>query len=153
MRPFIRKISNGSLVEDLASGELCIVIASNGDALQAQERLRIAGSDARVQYSIPREGAVLWFDTAAIPADAPHPANAHRFIDFLLDAAIAAQNSNAIHFPNGNAASQPQVAPELQNASSFPGPELGARLIPERAKSEEYVRLRTRAWTRFRTGQ
>lgn len=95
----------------------------------------------------------MWFDVAAIPADAPHPDNAHRLIDFLMEPAIAAENSNAIRFPNGNAAAQPMLQPELTNASIFPSRELAARLIPERAKSEAYVRLRTRVWTRFRTGQ
>ena len=95
----------------------------------------------------------MWFDVAAILADAPHPGNAHKFIDFLMDPAIAAENSNAIHFPNGNAAAQKWMAPELTNAVTFPGPELASKLIPERAKKEEYGRLRTRMWTRFRTGQ
>jgi putrescine transport system substrate-binding protein len=153
VRPYIRKVSSGSLVDDLATGELCVIIASNGDAMQAQERTRIAGNGEQVRYSIPREGAVMWFDVAAVLADAPHPGNAHRFIDFLMDPAIAAENSNAIHFPNGNAASQPLTAPELTNTAIFPKQELASRLIPERAKSEEYVRLRTRMWTRFRTGQ
>jgi putrescine transport system substrate-binding protein len=152
-RPYIRKISSGSLVDDLSTGELCIIVASNGDALMAQERARIAANGMRIRYSIPKEGAVMWFDVAAIPADAPHPGNAHRLIDFLMDPAIAAENSNAIHFPNCNAAAQPLLQPELTNASNFPSPELAARLIPERAKSEAYVRLRTRMWTRFRTGQ
>ena len=153
VRKSIRKISTGSLVDDLASGELCLIIASNGDALQAQERTRIAANGRQIRYSIPREGAVMWFDVAAIPADAPHPGNAHRFINFLMDPAVAAQNSNAIRFPNGNLASQPQVQPELRNAAIFPTAEQAARLIPELAKSRQYVRLRTRMWTRFRTGQ
>jgi putrescine transport system substrate-binding protein len=153
VRPYIRKISGGSLVDDLSTGELCIIIASNGDAMQAQERARIAANGMRVRYSIPREGAVMWFDVAAIPTDAPHPGNAHRLLDFLMDPAIAAENSNAIHFPNGNAASQPMLQPELTNKAIFPAGDLATRLIPERAKSEEYVRLRTRAWTRFRTGK
>jgi putrescine transport system substrate-binding protein len=153
VRPYIRKISSGSLVDGLSSGELCLIIASNGDAMQVQERVRIAANGIRVRYSIPREGAVMWFDVAAILADAPHPGNAHRFIDFLMDPAIAAENSNAIHYPNGNAASQSMLQPELTNAAIFPSPELAARLIPERANSEQYVRLRTRVWTRFRTGE
>jgi len=153
VRPYIRKVSSGSLVDDLSTGELCLIVASNGDAMQAQERTRIAANGIQVRFSIPKEGAVMWFDAAAIPTDAPHPENAHRLIDFLMDAAIAAENSNAIHFPNGNAASQPRLQPELTNASIFPTGELAARLIPERAKSESYVRLRTRMWTRFRTGQ
>jgi putrescine transport system substrate-binding protein len=121
--------------------------------MQAQERTRIAGNGEQVRYSIPREGAVMWFDVAAVLADAPHPGNAHRFINFLMDPAIAAENSNAIHFPNGNAAAQSALQPELTNTAIFPGQELASRLIPERAKSEGYVRLRTRMWTRFRTGQ
>jgi putrescine transport system substrate-binding protein len=153
VRSSIRKITTGSLVDDLASGELCLIIASNGDAMQAQERVRIAGNGRTVRYSIPREGAVMWFDVAAIPADAPHPANAHRFIDFLLEAAVAAQNSNSIRFPNGNLAAQARVRPELRNAAIFPKGEVAARLIPELAKSPQYVRARTRLWTQFRTGQ
>ena len=153
VRPYIRKISDGSLVDDLSTGELCIIIASNGDAMQAQERARIAANGIRVRYSIPREGAVMWFDVAAIPTDAPHPGNAHRLLDFLMDPAIAAENSNAIHFPNGNAASQAMLQPELTNKAIFPADDRATRLIPERAKSEEYVRLRTRVWTRFRTGK
>jgi putrescine transport system substrate-binding protein len=153
VRPYIRKISSGSLVDDLATGELCIIIASNGDAMQAQERTRIAANGIQVRYSIPKEGAVMWFDVAAIPADAPHPGNAYKLINFLMDPAIAAENSNAIHFPNGNAASQSMLQPELANAAILPTGELAARLFPERAKSEAYVRLRTRMWTRFRTGQ
>ncbi len=153
VRPYIRKIGSSSLVDDLASGELCLIIASNGDAMQAQERARIAGKGQEVRYTIPREGAVMWFDVAAIPSDAPHPGNAHRFINFLLDARVAAENSNAIHFPNGNLAAQSRVQPQLSNAAIFPTGELASRLIPELAKSEGYVRLRTRMWTHFRTGE
>ena len=153
VRPYIRKIGSGSLVDDLATGELCIIIASNGDAMQAQERARTAANGAQIRYSIPREGAVMWFDVAAIPVDAPHPGNAHLLIDFLMDPAIAAENSNAIRFPNGNADAQPQLQPDLANAAIFPSDDRASRLIPERAKSEAYVRLRTRVWTRFRTGQ
>jgi putrescine transport system substrate-binding protein len=153
VRPYIRKISTGSLVDDLSNGELCLIIASNGDAMQAQERTRIAANGIQVRYSIPREGAVMWFDAAAIPADAPHPRNAHLFIDFLLDPTIAARNSNTVRFPNGNAASQPLLPAELTNAAIFPTDERARHLIPERAKSEAYGRLQTRAWTRFRTGK
>jgi len=41
----------------------------------------------------------------------------------------------------------------VDDLAIFPGPQLASRLIPERAKSEDYVRRRTRMWTRFRTGQ
>jgi putrescine transport system substrate-binding protein len=153
VRPYIRKIGSDSLVAQLAEGDLCLIIASNGDALQVQERVRIAGSNRAIGYSIPREGAVMWIDTAAIVADAPHPDNASRFVNFLMDAQVAAQNANAIHFPNGNAASQPLVQAQLTNAAIYPHGAQAARLIPERLGSDAFVRLRTRMWTRFRTGK
>jgi putrescine transport system substrate-binding protein len=153
VRPYIRKIGTDSLVAQLAEGDLCLIIASNGDALQVRERVRIAGSSRSIGYSIPREGAVMWIDTAAIVADAPHPANALRFINFLMDAKVAAANADAIHFPNGNAASQPLVQAALANAVIYPRGAQAARLIPERLGSDAFVRLRTRMWTRFRTGQ
>jgi putrescine transport system substrate-binding protein len=152
VRPYIRKIGSDSLVAQLAEGDLCLIIASNGDAQQVKERVRIAGSSRVIGYSIPREGAVMWIDTAAIVADAPHPDNARRFINFLMDAGVAAQNANAIHFPNGNAASQPLVQAQLTNAAIYPRGAQAARLIPERLGSDTFVRLRTRMWTRFRTG-
>jgi putrescine transport system substrate-binding protein len=153
VRPYIRKIGTDSLVAQLAEGDLCLIIASNGDAEQVRERLRIAGASRSIGYSIPREGAVMWIDTAAIVADAPHPDNARRFINFLMDAKVAAANTNAINFPNGNAASQPLVQARLTNAAIYPHDALAARLIPERLGSDAFVRLRTRMWTRFRTGK
>jgi putrescine transport system substrate-binding protein len=96
---------------------------------------------------------VMWIDTAAIVADAPHPDNASRFVNFLMYAQVAAQNANAIHFPNGNAASQPLVQAQLTNAAIYPHGAQAARLIPERLGSDAFVRLRTRMWTRFRTGK
>jgi len=152
VRPYIRRIGSDSLVAELAEGDLCLIIASSGDALQARERLRIAGSGRTVGFSIPREGAVMWIDAAAIVADAPHRDDALRFIEFLMDAKVAAQNANAIQFPNGNAASQRWVQPQLANATIYPRGVQARRLFPERLGSDAFVRARTRMWTRFRTG-
>jgi len=153
IRPYIRKITVDSLVQDLATGELCLVIASNGDALQARERARAVGKPREIGFTSPREGAVLWFDVAAILADAAHPREAHQFLDFLLEEGVAATNSNTIGFPNGNQAAQPQLRPELRNAQAYPDAARAASLFPETAKSDAYVRLRTRTWTRFRTAR
>ena len=99
------------------------------------------------------DSGLSWIDTAAIVADAPHPDNARRFVNFLMDAKVAAENSNAIHFPNGNAAAQSLTQEPLTNAAIYPRGAQAERLIPERLGSDAFVRLRTRMWTRFRTGQ
>ena len=40
---------------------------------------------------IPKEGSSLFLDSLAIPAGAPHPELAHAFIDFTMEAEIAAE--------------------------------------------------------------
>ena len=58
-----------------------------------------------VAYNAPKEGALMWFDMMAIPADAPNPEGAHKFLDFILDAENMAAASNYVYFANGNKAS------------------------------------------------
>lgn len=154
IRPYIRTIHSSQYIEDLANGEICIAVGYSGDILQAQDRAEEAGKDADIRYSIPREGALMWFDTLAIPADAPHPGNAHAFIDYLLRPEVAAANSNFVYYANANAAATALIDAELRDDPGiYPTPEVKERLQPNLAKSAEYTRLLNRSWTRFTTGQ
>ena len=74
----------------------------SGDIKQAHDRAKEAGKGIDIIYSIPKEGAIVNFDMLAIPADAPHPQNAHLFINYLLRPEVAAQNSNLIKYANGD---------------------------------------------------
>jgi hypothetical protein len=80
-----------------------------------------------VTYSIPKEGAVIWLDNFAIPADAPHVDNAHAFINFMLRPDIAARNSNYVFYANGNKASQEQIDEEVINDPAIYPPRRGRR--------------------------
>jgi putrescine transport system substrate-binding protein len=154
IRPYIRSIHSSQYIEDLANGEVCIAVGYSGDILQAQDRAEEAGKEADIRYSIPKEGALMWFDTLAIPADAPHPGNAHAFIDYLLRPDVAAANSNFVYYANANAAATALIDAELRDDPGiYPTPEVKERLQPNLAKSAEYTRLLNRSWTRFTTGQ
>ena len=119
IRPYIRTITSSTYTDDLANGEICLAIGYSGDILQARDRAAEAGRKSDIRYSIPREGAILWFDTLAIPADAEHPRNAHAFIDYLLRPDVAAINSNFIRYANANQASTPLLAaPSLNTQRS-----------------------------------
>jgi putrescine transport system substrate-binding protein len=153
IRPYIRTIHSSQYIEDLANGEVCIVVGYSGDVLQARDRAADAGIARDIRYVIPREGALLWFDTLAIPADAAHPNNAHAFINYLLRPEVAAANSNYVNYATANTAALPLVNEELRNdAGIFPTPEVQERLQPNLAKSAEFTRSLNRAWTRFVTG-
>jgi spermidine/putrescine transport system substrate-binding protein len=46
--------------------------------------------DPKFKYILPKTGGLGWTDTFMIPKDAPNPAGAHLFIDFMLRPEIAA---------------------------------------------------------------
>jgi putrescine transport system substrate-binding protein len=153
VRPYIRTIHSSQYIEDLANGEVCIAVGYSGDVLQARDRAAEAGKDIDIRFAIPREGALMWFDTLAIPADARHPANAHAFIDYLLRPDVAAANSNFVNYATANLAALDQVNEDLRNDPGiYPTPEVKERLQPNLAKSAEFTRSLNRAWTRFVTG-
>jgi putrescine transport system substrate-binding protein len=154
IRPYIRMITSAQYIEGLANGELCIAVGYSGDILQARDRAAEAGKKVDIRYSIPKEGALMWFDTLAIPADAKHPGNAHLFINYLLRPDVAARNSDFVNYANANAKATELVNEELRNDPGiYPPPETKARLQPNLAKSAEFTRELNRAWTRFTTGR
>jgi len=154
IRPYVRTITSAQYLDALASGEICIAVGYSGDLLQARDRAKEAGRAGEIRYAVPREGAMLWFDTLAIPADARHPDNAQAFINFLMRPEIAAANSNFVKYANANVKATPLVIPAVRDDPSvYPPPAVKARLRTNLAKSPEFTRLLNRTWTRFTTGQ
>ena len=154
IRPYLRTIHSSQYIDQLANGELCIVVGYSGDVLQARDRAEEAGKPLDIGYSIPQEGALMWFDTLAIPADAAHKDAAHKFIEYLLQPEVAAKNSDFVNFANANKAATPLVNADLRNDTNiYPTPEVAARLQPSLAKSAEFTRALNRSWTRFVTGR
>jgi putrescine transport system substrate-binding protein len=154
VRPYIRLINSSKYIEDLANGEICLALGWSGDTLQARDRAVEAQKPFTIKYNIPKEGAVMFFDSMAIPADASHAKNAHIFINYMLRAEVAAKNSNFISFANSNAASWPLVSAEVKNNPGiFPTAEMMPKLVPDLPESAEFTRVLTRTWTRFRTGK
>ena len=154
VRPYVRYFHSSQYINDLANGEICVALGWSGDILQAQARGAEAEKPVEVAYAIPKEGAIVWFDMLAIPADAPHPDNAHKFINYLMEPSVIAAVSDYVAYANGNAASFELVDEAVRtDPSVYPTPEVKAKLYPSLAESQEYSRLSNRAWTTVRTGQ
>jgi len=153
LRPFVRYVDTQRMISDLANGEVCLAVGYSGDILQAASRARENQTGQTVAYSIPKEGTIMWFDSLAIPKDAPHPDNAHLFINYMLQPQVIAAVTNLVHYPNGNNAARQFVNKEvLDNPSIYPRPEVMAKLVPVLAVSEASTRLMTRGWQQFTTG-
>ncbi len=154
IRPYIRLIDSSKYIEDLANGEICLALGWNGDVGQSASRAKEAGKGINIKYNIPKEGAIMFFDMLAIPADAAHPKNAHLFINYLLRPEVAAKNSTAVHYAVSNAAAYPLVDPVTYNDRGvYPAEETKAHLFPNLARSPQFTRALNTVWTRFRTGK
>lgn len=155
VRPYVRYIdSSGKFRSDLASGEVCIATGSNGELLQARDIAVENKTGVDVRYVVPAEGALMWVDLLAIPADAPHPEAALRFIDFMMEPAVIAAVTNNAKFANPNTAANAFVDPKVRNDPDiYPPPDVRSRLQLVPAESQNYTRLRTRMWTRITTNR
>ncbi len=154
VRPSIRYFHSSQYINDLANGDICVSVGWSGDVFQAMARAEEAENGVEVGYVIPKEGALQWFDMMAIPVDAPHPDNALKFINFIMDAQITADITNYVWYANGNAASMPLVDEEItSDPGIFPTEEAKARLWGSKVYDARTDRLITRLWTRIKTGQ
>jgi putrescine transport system substrate-binding protein len=154
IRPYLRYVHSSRYIDDLANGETCLALGWSGDIKQAGDRARDAGKGIEIKYFIPKEGTIMNFDMLAVPADAPHPHNAHLFINYLLEPEVAAKNSNLVKYANINTASTSMLLDAVKgDPNIYPPPDIQAKLVPEPPRSQEYQRQLTRSWTRFKTGK
>ena len=154
VRPYIKYFHSSQYINDLANGELCLVMGWSGDIFQARDRAAEANNGNDIAYVIPKEGTLMWFDTMAIPKDAPHVENAYKFLDYILRAEVAAAISNSVQYANGNAASMPMMDTKLAtDPVVYPDQATRATLFPNVVNPPDYDRLVTRAWTRIKTNQ
>ena len=150
----MRKFHSSEFLNAIASGEICLVFGFSGDVKQAQKRAAEAKNGVEIAYSIPKEGAQLWFDNLAIPRDARNVAEAHAFIDYLQKPEVAAKNSNYLSYANGNLASQPFIDKAvLGDRTIYPDEGTMSRLYTINAHDAKTTRLMNRLWTRIKTGK
>ncbi|MBI3512632.1 MAG: polyamine ABC transporter substrate-binding protein [Proteobacteria bacterium] len=154
VRPTVRKFHSSEYINDLANGNACLVLGYSGDVFQAAARAREAGRGVTVAYAIPREGALLWLDGMVLPKDARNLDAAHRFLDFLMRPEIVVETTNRLGYANGNRASAALVDDAIKrDPTVYPPPAVRATLYTAVVPSRDYDRLRTRAWTRIKTGR
>lgn len=152
VRPYIRAFDSTEYMNGLATGEFCISMSWSGDYATSRARAKAAGVDVNLAFTIPKEGANASFDALLIPADAPHPRAAHKFLNFILEPRVIAAITNEIHYANDNAVADAYVDPQiLHDPAVYPPPAVQARLYPSVEVAPALERLRTRTWTRIKT--
>ncbi|MBB3592451.1 putrescine transport system substrate-binding protein [Rhizobium sp. BK529] len=154
VRPYIRKFHSSEYINALANGDICIAFGYSGDMLQARDRASEANNGVEVNYSIPKQGAQMWFDMMAIPADSKHVAEAHEFLNYMMKPEVIAKASDFTFYANGNKASQQFVSKDvLEDPAVYPTDEVMKGLFTVRPWDPKTQRTATRIWTKVVTGQ
>jgi putrescine transport system substrate-binding protein len=154
IRGNIQKFHSSEYINALANGDICMAIGYSGDILQARRRAEEAKNGIEISYIIPREGALMWFDSFAIPSDAANVNEAHEFINFMMRPEVAAANTNFVAYASGNLTARKLVNREiLENPGVYPDEATFKRLFTNTAYDERSQRTLTRLWTRVKTGR
>ena len=152
VRPHIRTFDSSEYMTGMANDELCLVMSWSSDYATIRTRAKEAGINVNLAFTVPKEGSHLSFSALLIPAGAPHPEAAHRFLNFILEPRVIAQITNDIHYSSPNLAALPYVEPDLlRDPAIYPTPEMRARTYSAAEASIDYQRLRTRTWIRIKT--
>jgi putrescine transport system substrate-binding protein len=153
VRPYIRYFSSAKMLIDLPNEEVCIAMSWSGDYAQAMYRAQEAGKPVQLAYTTPSEGTLAWFDLWFIPADAPHPQNAHLFLNYLLRPEVIAAVSNETRYAAPNPKAMPMVLPEVRDDPAvYPTEEVKQSLKKGVLHTPKEERLRSRLWSRVKTG-
>jgi putrescine transport system substrate-binding protein len=154
VRPYIRTFDSNDYWHQLAAKDVCLSIAWSSDYYVAQARAREDGTGVHLAFTLPKEGSNITYNAFLIPASAPHPEAALKFLNFILDPKVIAEITNDIHYGNDNVAAGPYVDGSiLEDPSVYPPAALRARLYLPAELRPDYERARTRVWTRIKTGQ
>lgn len=154
IRPYIRKFHSSEYINALANGDICLAVGWSGDVFQARDRATEANQGVEIAYSVPKEGAEMWFDQMAIPADAPHVAEAHEFLNYMMKPEVIAKSTNYVFYANGNKASQQFIDKEiLEDPAIYPDEATLAKLFTIAPYDSKTQRVVTRTWTKIVTGQ
>ncbi len=153
VRPSIKYFHSSQYINDLANGDICVAHGYSGDILQARDRAAEAKNGVTVAYAVPSEGAVIWTDVMAIPADAKNVEQAHKFINYLLRPDVIAEATNFVAYANANAKAAEFVNAEIANDPGvYPPAATREKLLVLKTPTDKQARDMNRAWTRLKTG-
>ncbi|MFD0980191.1 polyamine ABC transporter substrate-binding protein [Tropicimonas aquimaris] len=153
IRPYISKFNSSEYINALANGDICVAVGWSGDILQARDRAAEADNGVEIVYNAAKEGAQMWFDQMAIPADAPNPDGAHAFLNFIMDAENMAAASNYVYYANGNKASQEFLVEDvIGDPAIYPDEATLNNLFTTTPYDAKVQRVVTRLWTKIKSG-
>lgn len=154
IRPYVKKFHSSEYISAIANGDACVAVGWSGDFFMAKESADDAGRNHDIQYSVPKEGSILWFDELVILKDAKNVDEAYAFMNFMLDAKNSAKTTNKIMAPAPNVAAFEYLDPKLQdNKMLFPPEESLKSVHIKRPYDLNGQKRLTRMWMKIKSGR
>ncbi|QRN41318.1 MAG: extracellular solute-binding protein [Neisseriaceae bacterium] len=120
VRSDIKRFNSSGYINDLARGELCVVVGYGGDLNIAARTAKEANAPFNIKVLAPKTKTAIWIDSAAIPIGVKHPDNAYLYINHFLDPEIAAKNGDFVTFQPGSEPAKKLMKKEYtENESIF----------------------------------
>ena len=152
VRPDVKKFS-ASYIDEMARGEICLVAGNGGDLNLAKARSEEVGNNAGIEVLTPK-GMGFWVESWVIPKDAKNVVNAHKYINYTLDPAVAAKNGNAVTFAPASLPAREKMNPKLVSTRSiFPTAQDMADGFVMPQMSDEAKKQTTALWQKFKMGK
>jgi putrescine transport system substrate-binding protein len=153
VRPYVSLFSSSGYINDLANGSLCVAMGYSGDINIARQRAIDGKTGQKIEALIPKSGGIIFMDVMVIPADAPRPGNAHKFINYILRPEVHASLTNKVFYANPNKEAKKFVKPDVANNPSvfLSDSDLKKMAAPD-AINNDVRRQMTRIYTSFKTG-
>jgi spermidine/putrescine-binding protein len=145
---------NTAPIDQMAKGSLCAAMMFSGDAIIAARRAAESNTGVKLRYLIPKSGAMMSIDVMAIPRDAPHPHNAHVWINAMMDPPTVAKISNETFYISANRDALPLMSKALVDNPVINVPDDVKRTLHAKPVLAPAVqRELTRALTRFKAAR
>ena len=153
VRPDIRRFSSSGYIDDLARGDVCVVLGYGGDLNIASRRAKEAGTKVNIEILVPKEGFGVWVDSFMIPKDATNIANAYKYINDTLEPKVAARNGNFVTYaPASKGAKELMEKDYADNPSIFPSEEQLKNGFMMNEIKPDAMKLSTRMWQDIKKG-
>jgi len=154
VRGDVKRFSSSGYIDDMARGDLCVSIGYGGDLNIAKNRAKEANNGVNIQVLTPKTGVGIWIDSFMIPKDAENVVNAHKYINYTLDAKVAAKNGDFVTYVPASQPARALMKKEYADDHSiFPSAEVKANSFVVLPKSPDAVKLQTRLWQGLKAGQ
>ncbi len=132
----------------MAAGDYDIAVYWSGSAARSKKAMKLP-----VEFVVPKEGAIGWFDGLTIAANAPNPDGAAQFIDFMVSPEFYVRWDNEVGAPaSANAKANAQLPEDALNRKVLGDPEVVKRVQWMAPVSEEQRQKNQEIWDEVKTG-